>query len=183
MDDELATLAEEETKLEAWAAALQSQALALEAQRARVHARRARELELHGWSARLQAQVSHAVALLDDQRREELDKCAAFDESLVANIAALEGMRVGVRRRAEALDASYAQTAHRMCILAEEALLTRRAQLEAEFPPAQRPARFEEAACGGELGDRPPAREPARRFLTGQDAGSPHAAASMAVRT
>lgn len=143
--EDLISLAEEESKLEAWAAQLQAQALQLEAQRAATRAARAaaqqraeREAELQTWAARLQAQVLRAVALLDAQRREELDKCASFDESLVQNIAALESMRTGVRRRAEALDASYAQTAHRMCVVAEEALLARRAQLEADFPPAQR---------------------------------------------
>jgi hypothetical protein len=142
---DLISLAEEESRLEVWANQLQVQALQLEAHRAATRAARAaaqqraeREAELHAWSARLQAQVSRAVGLLDAQRREELDKCASFDESLVKNIAALESMRIGVRRRAEALDSSYAQTAHRICVVAEEALLARRAQLDADFPPAQR---------------------------------------------
>jgi hypothetical protein len=143
--EDLISLAEEENKLEAWAAQLQAQALELEGQRAVTRAARAaaqqraeREAELQAWAARLQAQVLRAVALLDAQRRDELDKCASFDEGIVRSIAALESMRAGVQRRAEALDSSYSATAHRMCVVAEEALVARRAQLEADFPPAQR---------------------------------------------
>eukprot|EP00967_Tisochrysis_lutea_P121848 scaffold201137_cov31-Tisochrysis_lutea.AAC.1 len=154
-DAELRALAEEESKLEAWAAELEAQAQQLEAQRAATkaalasaHRRAEREAELQQWSARLQAGVSRAVGLLELQRRKEIEKCRAFESSLEKNIATLEAMRLGVRKRADALDASYAQTAHRMLVVAEEALLARRAQLNAEHPAAPQPARSNDESKG-----------------------------------
>jgi hypothetical protein len=168
----LASLAEEESRLEARAAELLLQARALDAQRAAARAAREaaegrtrierKAVELGAWAAQLQVEVSRAVSLLDAQRRDEVARCAVLDASLRTSIAELEAMRVCVRQRAAALESSYAHCAQRMCAAAEEALIARRAEFGTDAYEGVANTDHHHALSG----TGPPGRAPARSGAT-----------------
>uniref|UniRef100_A0A7S0JIT9 Uncharacterized protein n=1 Tax=Calcidiscus leptoporus TaxID=127549 RepID=A0A7S0JIT9_9EUKA len=145
LSDEAALVAKE-AELDEWASDLEAQARELFNQRAAAKAARAAaasrrecEEELMRWTSELELQVRRATGQLEMQKREQVELCAQFDQSISANMRKLEQMQLDVRRRAAALDVAYNTCIHRIHQVCAEAVQTRRSTLRSAAPPPSLP--------------------------------------------
>lgn len=106
--------------------ALQKAAAA--AARKQAEARERTEAELQRWQGELRGEVDGAVRRLNEQRGVQLERCAQFEETLQANIEAMQAMQHNVRRRAAALDTAFDACVQRLGTAYVDAVALRRQQ-------------------------------------------------------
>jgi cell division septum initiation protein DivIVA len=101
---------------------------AAQAARRRVEEQRAAEAELEVWESALKVEVQTTVERLNEQRASQIARCKHFEQTLQANVEAMQAMQAQVQRRATALDAAFDAAVGRLNGACSDAIAQRRAQ-------------------------------------------------------
>lgn len=100
------------------------------------------EEEMEQWAQQLRAEVEKTIERLNVQRTQQIARCQQFDNTLQANIEAMQQMQQQVRRRQAALDAAFDAATAKLTTAHIDAVAVRRQQA------AEEAARRASAAAG-----------------------------------